>query len=75
MQPDEAPLTQIHDATVWRDSTRVFDRLSLTIRQHQRVAVLGPETEVLTRELLSEVYETDLRLSEIKGHYFPWPAA
>lgn len=38
----EAPLIEIHDATVWRGTTRVFDRLSLTIRQHERVAVLGP---------------------------------
>jgi iron complex transport system ATP-binding protein len=39
---NEAPLIEIRNATVWRGSTRVFRNLSLTIRQHQRVAVLGP---------------------------------
>ncbi len=38
----EAPLIEIHNATVWRGSTCVFRNLSLTIRQHERVAVLGP---------------------------------
>jgi iron complex transport system ATP-binding protein len=39
---NEAPLIEIHNATLWRGSTRVFRNLSLTIRQHERVAVLGP---------------------------------
>jgi len=39
---NEAPLVEICNATVWRGSTRVFHNLSLTIRQHERVAVLGP---------------------------------
>jgi iron complex transport system ATP-binding protein len=39
---NEPPLIEIHNATVWRGSTRVFENLSLTIRQHERVAVLGP---------------------------------
>jgi len=38
----EAPLIEIRNATVWRGSTRVFHDFSLTIRQHERVAVLGP---------------------------------
>jgi iron complex transport system ATP-binding protein len=38
----EAPLIEIHNATVWRGSTRVFHNFSLTIPQHERVAVLGP---------------------------------
>jgi iron complex transport system ATP-binding protein len=38
----EAPLIEIHNATVWRGSTRVFHRFSLTIQQHERVAILGP---------------------------------
>jgi iron complex transport system ATP-binding protein len=37
-----APLIDIHNATIWRGSTRVFDRLNLTIEQHERVAILGP---------------------------------
>jgi len=39
---DEVPLIEIHNATVWRGSTCVFRNLSLTIGQHERVAVLGP---------------------------------
>ncbi len=41
MQPD-VPLIDIRNATVWRGSTRVFDRLNLEIGQHERVAILGP---------------------------------
>ena len=32
----------------------------------------GDKASVLTRELLSEVYETDLKLSEVEGHYFAY---
>ena len=39
---NEAPLIDIHQATVWRGRTRVFHELSLTIHQHEQVAVLGP---------------------------------
>jgi iron complex transport system ATP-binding protein len=38
----EPPLIEIRNATIWRGSTRVFRNFSLTIRQHERVAVLGP---------------------------------
>ena len=38
----EPPLIEIRDATIWRGTTRVFDSLSLTIQQHERVAILGP---------------------------------
>lgn len=38
----EAPLIEIHNATIWRGSSRVFHKFSLTIQQHERVAVLGP---------------------------------
>ncbi len=38
----DAPLIEIHNATIYRGSTRVFDNFSLTIRQHEQVAVLGP---------------------------------
>jgi iron complex transport system ATP-binding protein len=38
----EAPLVEIRNATVWRGQTRVFDKFSLTIAQHERVAILGP---------------------------------
>lgn len=38
----DAPLIEIRNATIWRGSTRVFDRLNLAIEQHERVAILGP---------------------------------
>lgn len=38
----EAPLIEIHNATIWRGSTCVFRNFSLEIGQHERVAVLGP---------------------------------
>ena len=38
----ETPLIEIANATVWRGTTKVFDRFSLTIEQHERVAILGP---------------------------------
>lgn len=41
MKPD-APLIEIRNATIWRGTTRVFERLNLTIAQHERVAIVGP---------------------------------
>lgn len=38
----EPPLIEIENATVWRGSTRVFHEFSLTVGQHERVAILGP---------------------------------
>ncbi len=38
----EVPLIEIHNATVWRGSTCVLRNFSLSIAQHERVAVLGP---------------------------------
>lgn len=38
----EPALIDIHNATIWRGTTRVFDKLTLTIAQHERVAILGP---------------------------------
>jgi len=38
----EAALIEIHNATVYRGTTRVFRNLSLTIGQHERVAIIGP---------------------------------
>lgn len=35
-------LIEFRNATVWRGSTLVFDRLNLSIPQHQPVAILGP---------------------------------
>jgi iron complex transport system ATP-binding protein len=36
------PLIDIHNATIWRGTSRVFDKLCLRIEQHERVAILGP---------------------------------
>ena len=38
----EAALIDIRNATIWRGGTCVFENLSLTIPQHQSVAILGP---------------------------------
>ena len=38
----EAALIDIHNATLWRGNTLVFENLNLTIPQHQRIAILGP---------------------------------
>ena len=38
----EPALIDIHNATLWRGSTLVFENLSLIIPQHQRIAILGP---------------------------------
>ncbi len=39
---NEAPLIEIRNATIYRGSTRVFEKFSLTIAQHEHVAILGP---------------------------------
>ena len=36
------PLIDIHNATIWRGSTCVFESLDLRIDEHERVAILGP---------------------------------
>ena len=39
---ENVPLLEIHNATIYRGRTRVFDRFSLEIGRHEQVAVLGP---------------------------------
>ena len=38
----EMPLVEIRNATIWRGSTCVFRDLDLVIRQHERIALVGP---------------------------------
>lgn len=38
----EEKLIEIKNATIWRGSTRVFENLNLDIKQHERVAIVGP---------------------------------
>lgn len=38
----DAPLIDIRNATIFRGSTRVFDRLNLTIARREQAAILGP---------------------------------
>lgn len=38
----DAPLIDIRNATIWRGDTRVYRDFSLTIRQREHVAILGP---------------------------------
>lgn len=54
----EVPLLDIQNATIFRGSTRVFDRFSVQIGQHEQVAILGPNgsgkttlLKVINREL------------------------
>lgn len=40
--PSKPPLIDIHNATIYRGTTRVFDRLTLRIREGEQLSVLGP---------------------------------
>lgn len=38
----EPPLIEIHNATIYRGETRVFEDFSVSIEQHEQAAILGP---------------------------------
>jgi len=63
----EAPLIEIHRATVWRGSTCVLQDFSLRIRQHERVAVLGPNGSGKTT--LLKTISRELRPVQAEGSY------
>ena len=55
----DVPLIEFHNATIWRGTTRVFDRINLRIDQHERVAVLGPNGSgktTLLKTIARELY-------------------
>lgn len=55
----DAPLVEFRDATIFRGDTRVFDRFSLTIFQHEPVAILGPNgsgKSTLLKVINREIY-------------------
>jgi len=60
----EPKLIEIHNASIWRGNTHVFEDLTLSIDQHERVAILGPNgsgkttlLKTINRELYPVVAE------------------
>lgn len=41
--------------------------------QHGRIVADGPKSEVLTGELLSDVYQTRIQVTEVNGYYLAYP--
>ncbi len=65
------PIIDIHNATVYRGRTRVFDGLSLQIEQGQNTAILGPNgagKSTLLRLLSQELFPVKAEDSYVKVH-------
>jgi iron complex transport system ATP-binding protein len=55
----DSPLIEIRNATIYRGDTRVFHNFSLSIEQHEQVAILGPNGSgktTLLKTLNRELY-------------------
>lgn len=66
---NEPALIDIHNATIWRGSTRVFTGLDLIIEQHERVAILGPNGSgktTLLKTINREIYPVVARDSHVR---------
>jgi iron complex transport system ATP-binding protein len=53
------PLLEFHNLTVWRDSKKALDSISVTIGEGEQVAILGPNgagKSTLVRSILRELY-------------------
>jgi iron complex transport system ATP-binding protein len=60
--PNDAPLIEIHNATVYRGRSRVFENLDLTIGRGEQVAILGPNgagKTTLLKLVNRELYAVD----------------
>ncbi len=58
----QPPLIEIRDATVWRDTSCVFEKLNLTIQQGESVAIIGPNGSgktTLSKLFAREIYPVD----------------
>jgi iron complex transport system ATP-binding protein len=65
----EPALIDIHDATIWRGTTKVFDGLTLSIEQHESVAVLGPNGSgktTLLKTINRELYPVSRKGSRVR---------
>lgn len=66
---NEPALIDIQNATIWRGSTCVFERLDLKIQQHERVAILGPNgcgKTTLLKTINRELYPVAKSDSHVK---------
>jgi iron complex transport system ATP-binding protein len=66
---NEPALIDIHNATIWRGSTRVFAGLDLTIEQHEQVAILGPNGSgktTLLKTINREIYPVAAEDSHVR---------